>query len=429
MKKKILSCIIIAFMLFIVSMLSFEEGRSQLDLQDKKIQELVEAEEINQGFIKENDTEKEIKQQNITEQGDADDKVTINLHARSAALIDGKSGRVLYEKNGDKIVPMASTTKIMTCIITLENSNLDDIVTISSYASKMPDVQLNVKQGEQYKLKDLLYSLMLESHNDVAVAIAEHVGGSVEGFAAMMNAKARELGCVNTNFVTPNGLDADQHYTTAVELAKIASYAIKNKEFIEITNTPTWQFKDVTEKRSFTVTNKNRFLTMYEGAIGVKTGFTSKAGHCFVGAVVKDGRTFITSVLGSGWPPNRNFKWNDTKKLMDYGVENYNYKTIFKDIDKLKTILIRNGKEKTASTYVEGQLDMLVKEDDEIKLKYNVPEVLVAPVHKGNTIGYLNVIINGAVVNKAPIKISQSVEKIDFNYCINYMLDRFCITK
>lgn len=429
MKNKILCSLVIAFMLFVVSMFSFEQTNYKLNMEDKKIKELVETEEISQGLIKENNSVKEIEKQDILEEEDANNKETINLHARSAALIDGKSGRVLYEKNGDKIVPMASTTKIMTCIVTLENSNLDDIVTISRYASTMPDVQLNVRSGEQYKLKDLLYSLMLESHNDVAVAIAEHVGGSVEGFAAMMNAKAKDLGCVNTNFVTPNGLDADQHYTTAVELARITSYAIKNKEFIEITNTPAWQFKDVSENRSFSVTNKDRFLTMYDGAIGVKTGFTSKAGYCFVGAVEKDGKTFITSVLGSGWPPNRNFKWSDTKKLMDYGVSNFDYKTILNDIDKLKTILVKNGVEKTVSTYVEGQLDMLVKDDDEIKLTYSLPELLVAPVHKGNTIGYLNVLINDAEVYKVPIKISETVNKIDFNYCIDYMLDRFYLKK
>ena len=164
----------------------------------------------------------------------------LKLYAKSAVLMDAASGRVLYSKNGDEQLPMASTTKIMTLILTLERADLDDTVTVSAYAASMPDVQLNIREGEQYRLKDLLYSLMLESHNDSAVAIAEHVGGSVEEFAAMMNQKAREIGCTNTWFITPNGLDATAEYTnaqgeketrthvtTAEDLARIMSYCIE----------------------------------------------------------------------------------------------------------------------------------------------------------------------------------------------------------
>ena len=169
----------------------------------------------------------------------------IKLNSLSALLMDGENNRVLYEVNGYQEMPMASTTKIMTCIIALEQGNLEDVVTVSDYAQRMPDVQLNIRSGEQYKLKDMLYSLMLESHNDVAVAIAEHVGGSVAGFATMMNDKARALGCSNTNFVTPNGLDAEGHYTTARDLAVISSYAIQNKEFLDITNTSSHKFEEL----------------------------------------------------------------------------------------------------------------------------------------------------------------------------------------
>ena len=174
---------------------------------------------------------------------------------------------MLYEVNGYQEMPMASTTKIMTCIIALENGNMEDVVTVSSYATGMPDVQLNIRAVEQYYLKDLIYSLMLESHNDSAVAIAEHIGGTVEGFATMMNDKARALGCYDTNFITPNGLDAEGHYTTARDLAVISSYAIQNKEFIDITNTSSYQFKELKKGRSFIVSNKNKFLYMMDGAI------------------------------------------------------------------------------------------------------------------------------------------------------------------
>ncbi|MDF2540110.1 MAG: hypothetical protein K0S76_3131, partial [Herbinix sp.] len=247
----------------------------------------------------------------------------LSLHALSALLMDASNNRVLYEENGNNKMPMASTTKIMTCIVTLENADLQDIVTVSSYASSMPDVQLNIKKGDQFYLNDLLYSLMLESHNDVAVAIAEHVGGSVEGFATMMNDKARELGCESTNFVTPNGLDAQGHYTTAKDLAIIASYAIKNDKFIGITNSSTHSFQEIKKGRGYNVSNKNKFLYMMEGAIGVKTGFTGGAGYCFVGAIKRTDKTLISVVLGCGWPPNKSLKWSDTKELMSYGVNNY----------------------------------------------------------------------------------------------------------
>lgn len=177
-----------------------------------------------------------------------------SIHALSAVLLDGDSGRVLYEKEGECKRANASTTKIMTCILALENGKEDDIVTVSAYAASMPNVQLNIEEGEQYYLKDLLYSLMLESHNDSAVAIAEHIGGSVEGFSALMNEKAKELGCSNTCFLTPNGLDAsvgeDTHGTTAHDLALIMRYCSwqspRAERFLEITQTNAYSFTSLT---------------------------------------------------------------------------------------------------------------------------------------------------------------------------------------
>ena len=161
-------------------------------------------------------------------------EANLKLHAQAAVLIDGDTSRILYGKNENIPLAMASTTKIMTCLMALENARMDDIVVISDYAASMPDVQLNAKSGDSFYMEDLLYALMLESHNDVAVAIAEHVGGSEEEFANMMNRRAKELGCIQTNFVTANGLDAEEHYTTAEELARITIEALNNKKFIEI---------------------------------------------------------------------------------------------------------------------------------------------------------------------------------------------------
>jgi D-alanyl-D-alanine carboxypeptidase (penicillin-binding protein 5/6) len=347
------------------------------------------------------------------------EKINIKLYANAAALMDADTGRVLYEKNGNKQLPMASTTKIMTCIVTLENANLDDVVTISQYASTMPDVQLNVRKGEQFKLKDLLYSLMLESHNDVAVAIAEHVGGSIEGFAEMMNQKAKELGCENTNFVTPNGLDANGHYTTAVELAKIASYAIKNKDFIDITNTASWQFNELKKGQGFNVSNKDRFLYMYDGAIGVKTGFTSKAGYCFVGAVKKNGKTFVSSVIQSGWPPHRNYKWSDTTNLMDHGMKNFEPKQIFNADKEFNPVYVDDGKERYVELYYEGDLTLLMSDYDEVTIEYKVPKAIMAPVTAESIVGSAKYYINGELYQEFPIYTAGSVDKIDFKFCFD----------
>ena len=190
-----------------------------------------------------------------------------DLHALSAILLDGKNGRVLYDKAGEEVRANASTTKILTCILALEYGDPDDVVIVSSYAAKMPDVQLNIREGEEYRLKDLLYSLMLESHNDSAVAIAEYIGGSVEAFADLMNRKAIEVGCTNTHFITPNGLDAKDEYgihgTTAEDLARIMRYCIrespKREQFLAITRTATYSFTNVGGTRSFSCSNHNAF--------------------------------------------------------------------------------------------------------------------------------------------------------------------------
>ena len=176
----------------------------------------------------------------------ASEKSPGNLYALSAVLMDGDSGRVLYQKSGNTPRPNASTTKVMTCILALENGKGDDYVKVSANAVSQPEVRLGLSIGEQYYLEDLLYSLMLQSHNDSAVAIAECIGGSVDNFSAMMNAKAKEIGCKNTHFVTPNGLDAENsggtHHTTASDLARIMRYAIKNKVFLKIAQTKEYSF-------------------------------------------------------------------------------------------------------------------------------------------------------------------------------------------
>lgn len=371
---------------------------------------------IKESYFGENSTESE-----STEESPSYLEHELNLHALSALLMDASNNRVLYEKNGFNRMSMASTTKIMTCIVTLENADLNGLVTVSSYAAGMPDVQLNIRKGEQYYLKDLLYSLMLESHNDSAVAIAEYVGGSVEGFAIMMNDKARELGCENTNFITPNGLDAEGHYTTARDLAVIAAYAIKNDQFVKITNTSSHTFKEVKRGRTLLVSNKNRFLYMMEGAIGVKTGFTNDAGYCFVGAIKRTDMTLISVVLGCGWPPNKNLKWRDTKELMSFGLDNYELKKIYKPIN-FEPVAVKDGQQRFEPLTMEGDLTLLMRDDESVKIVYNIPHMLQAPVKADVVVGKASYYINGLLYAELPIYTTQDIKKIDFEFCLQKIL-------
>lgn len=370
------------------------------------------------------------------------------LYAQSAVLMDADSGRVLFEKNGSDIMPMASTTKIMTCILALEYMEPDAIVEISKNAAAQPKVHLGVSQGEQYYLKDLLYSLMLESHNDVAVAIAEGVAGSVEEFAKRMNQKAKELGCEHTHFVTPNGLDAKDeegmHSTTAQELARIMKYCItespKKEAFLEITQTASYRFTDVSGKRSYQCNNHNAFLHMMEGALTGKTGFTSAAGYCYVGALQREGKTLIGVVLACGWPNHKTYKWQDTKQLMEYGLKYYEFQEF--SVESLpESVRVRYGVPKddrlfeTAFVKIavdedEGQNQILIHQEEEMEREVKIKSSLEAPVRKGEQVGMLTYRIDGEIVKENPILVTESMEKKTFAWYWKHMMEWYlCFQK
>ncbi len=364
-----------------------------------------------------------------------------SLYATSAVLMDADTGRVLYGKAETTPMAMASTTKIMTCIVALEEMNMEETAEASAYAASMPKVRLGVKTGEQFKIKDLLYSLMLESHNDAAVVIAEHYGRkvlnekngesikvsestkeqsreAVAAFAAKMNEKARELGCVETCFITPNGLDGSMqltdeagnaveqwHETTAEELAKIMAYCAfqseKTEQFLEITRTPSYSFQSLSG-RSFSCNNHNAFLNMMDGALTGKTGFTNKAGYCYVGALERDGKRFAVALLACGWPNNKNYKWSDTKELMTYGLTNYEVREFVPEIS-FAPVTVAEGIEEgnpynTVYTDVVSaeelpSITMLLTEGEEIAVKTNYPEKIQAPVRKGEKAGSVSYIL------------------------------------
>ena len=353
-----------------------------------------------------------------------------NLYARSAVLMDADTGRILYEKNGEEVLPMASTTKIMTLLVTLENADLEGTVTVSSYAASMPDVQLNIREGERYRLKDLCYSMMLESHNDAAAAIAEHVGGSVEGFASMMNQKARDLGCYHTYFITPNGLDAEDehgvHSTTAEDLARIMRFCMQNDTFLSITREPSWNFTDLDGTRSFTVNNKNAFLNMMEGALTGKTGFTNDAGYCYVGALEREGKRLIVALLACGWPGNRTWKWSDTQTLMNYGLDTYHHETIGEEMIRMEPAAVQDGRKESVELRADiGTVQMLLKEDDLFRIETDRTSELQAPVKAGEIVGTVAYYLNNEIVDIFPVYAAETVKKIDYWWCLNQILQKW----
>lgn len=364
-----------------------------------------------------------------------------SLYALSAVLMDGESGRILYEKDGETPRPNASTTKVMTCILALENGAGDDYVMVSDKAAAQPDVQLGMREGEQYYLEDLLYSLMLMSHNDTAVAIAEHIGGSTEGFAGMMNEKAKEIGCTDTYFITPNGLDAEDekgvHHTTARDLALIMRYAIRSETFLKITQTREYSFTDLDEKREFSVHNTNALLTMTDGVLSGKTGFTGDAGYCYVCACEKDEKTFVVSLLGCGWPNNKGYKWKDSVKLLDYGEDNFDYEKFWKEL-KFPEVPVKDGVEKNSTfgdtavvsgipsvSEKEKNKKILMKKGEKISCRLEMPEKLQAPVKKGNRIGTLIYSLGEEELASYPVLADRNVEKVSYGWCVDQVFHDF----
>ncbi|MCL1788126.1 MAG: D-alanyl-D-alanine carboxypeptidase, partial [Defluviitaleaceae bacterium] len=303
------------------------------------------------------------------------------VNALGAVLIDAETGRLLWGKNEHTPMAMASTTKIMTAVLALESGRMDETVTVSKRAASAPKVKMGLSTGEKLRLGELMYALMLESSNDAAVAIAEHLGGSVEAFCAKMTEKAKEAGARDTVFETPNGLDLGDHHSTAYDLAQIARYALKVPGFIELTNTSNANFSS--DRRTYQMDNFNRLLREYEGANGVKTGFTGKAGHCFVGAARRGGMQLISVVLASGWgEAGKQRKWSDTKSVLNYGFNNYEYVNVVVENDSAGRVPVtRSRTDSIECAYAKG-LRLPLNEDEKelVKIEPIFAEFYPAPV-------------------------------------------------
>jgi serine-type D-Ala-D-Ala carboxypeptidase (penicillin-binding protein 5/6) len=344
--------------------------------------------------------------------------------APSAILIDSESGRVLYEKNADAKMYPASTTKVMTGLLASEYKNLDDKVTASNNVLTIEkgSSSIYINPGEILTMRQLLYALMLESANDAAVVIAEHLGGSVDGFANIMNERAKSLGAVNTHFVNPNGLHNDNHYTTARDLSLIAREGMKNSLFREIVGTFHYEIPATNKQeiRNY-ITNSNKMIWTvnnthkYEHAIGIKTGYTSIAQHCLVGGAKKDNVELISVVLGD----SKDFMYPDTIALFEYGFANFKKLELLKKDMIVTTIDIENGDRKLnliaaedfAVTGKETELEeiqkgKIIKQNEDIK----------APVKKGDVIGTVTYSVDGKAqksINLVAEEDVQSTKLID----------------
>lgn len=328
----------------------------------------------------------------------------ISINSKAAVLVEYNTGKILYEKNSTQKMYPASTTKIMTALLVLENCTLTDMVTVSPTAlESIPDgyVTCNLQVGEEISVEDLMYALMVPSANDAACVLAEHVAGSVQAFSNMMNQKALDLGCTNTHFVNPNGIHDDAHYSTAYDMYLIANEAVKNpllKKFITTTTytlpaTNKYPNTDRVLKTTNHLINPSSNAYYYEYAVGIKTGYTSQAGNCLISMASRDGLEFMSVTLGGGTTSEGlNSRYIDTKKLFNYAYDNYTLTKLKEKNTIIETIEIENGTKETKT------LDLVIQDTitvfnnvktntNEIMPEIKLNETILAPIAKGEVIG------------------------------------------
>lgn len=352
-------------------------------------------------------------------------------NSRRYIVYDRISKSMIIGKNEDVKSAMASTTKIMTSIVILEKADLDEMVTVSAKAGGTGGSRLGLKKGDKASVKNLLYGLMLRSGNDAAVALAEHVGGSVKEFAELMNEKASELGLTNTHFVTPHGLDDANHYTTALELAKLTDYAMDNETFSKIVGTKSITIYINNQPRQ--INNTNELLGVLNGVVGVKTGFTNNAGRCLVTETKRNNMDIITIVLGADTKKDRT---KDSVNLIEYTFSKYKMynveEQIIEEFNKWKNInekriLITKGKQsnpKLALGAIEKAI-IPICDDDKIEYSINVLTEVEAPVEQWNVMGTLTVKLNGEILENIDIVNINEVQKRDWKDYFKIVLNTY----
>ena len=331
-------------------------------------------------------------------------EAAFSISASSAVLYQPDNDILLFSKNCDQRMPMASTTKIMTALVAIEKGDFKDMVEIDDSAIGTEGSSAYLKNGDVLTLEELLYALMLQSANDAAVAIACHIGGDIDGFSALMNEKAAELKLTNTHFTNPHGLDNPEHYTTAKELAIIAAEALKNPEFKKIVSTYKRTFSNETRVRTYV--NHNKLLRLYDGCIGVKTGFTKKSGRCLVGAAEKDGLRFISVTLDA---PN---DWADHSKMLNFGYERLERLVLAEPFDHMYKIpLIDGERDCFIAANTEGGELIQEKSDSAIEENIRLLRYGVAPINRGDVVGEIIYTSGGKELMRVPIVATESVAK------------------
>lgn len=341
--------------------------------------------------------------------------------AKSFILIEADTGRVLAGENIEEELPMASTTKIMTALLALEMGDLDEMVTVGPNAVGLEGTSIYLREGETLPLRDLVYGLMMASGNDAAVAIAEHLAGSVENFAILMNRRAKEIGANHTNFVTPNGLPAEGHYTTAYDLALISAEAMKNERFRQIVSTTSMDIPADDDSPARYLRSKNKLLTEFEGGNGIKTGYTKAAGKCLSAGAERDGMQLIAVFL------NDPSMWDDSKVVLEYGFENYSRYLLQQSGESFGELPVQNGIRSSVpvSCTQEIYLPLTEEEFTMIERKVNLPSELKAPVALGQTVGTVSYFLNGEEIASAPLKTEASVQENTFGYQLRRILERW----
>jgi len=321
------------------------------------------------------------------------------LSARRACVLDAVSGRILQEKNSREPSLIASTTKIMTALVVCEQCNVLDRMRIPKQAVGIEGSSMYLREGEILTLQELLYGMMLSSGNDAAVALAIYCGGTVEGFAELMNDKARQLGLTGTHFVNPNGLDAPEHYSTARDLAVLSAYAMENPVFYK-----TVSAKNIRVGERY-LTNHNKLLWRVEGADGVKTGYTKAAGRILVSSATRDGRRILVSTIDDG------DDWNDHAALLNAGFARYQRKKILSAGQCLGTVQVLAGEDQRAEILAEEDFFFPLAAEERPQTMLSGPEFAYAPVVEGGKAGFAYVLIEGRAVGKVPVVYGRTVEQ------------------
>jgi len=346
--------------------------------------------------------------------GNGEDVVYASNGLKSSSIvIENSTRRILSSQNMDARLPMASTTKIMTALVVIENAKLDEVVEINSNAVGVEGSSIYLRQGEKLTVKELLYGLMLRSGNDSAVALAIHVGGSVSGFVDLMNEKAKYLGLKNTNFTNPHGLHNDLHYTSAYDLAMISAEAMSNPVFAEIVSTKSVYIGE-NESRRYLV-NKNKILNGYEGGNGIKTGYTKVAGRCLVSSSKRNGMQIICVVL------NHPDMWQDSIRLMDEAHSEYKMTKLLDVNHAIPDQNVVAGVKKTCAVKLAEDKYYPLREDEIQNLNYEtvINKELVAPVKSGEECGYVNVSLGNHLLFSGKIYTIESINKksiFDWSY-------------